>query len=258
MPNDKRRSARARPRRLRLVIAYDGSGFAGWQSQANADTIQARIEAALRQVTGEQLRVHGAGRTDAGVHALGQCAHVDLPSTTLSAAVLADALNAFLPPAIRIMRSRFVTTDFHARFSARGKVYRYRMVTARVLPPLELGRAWHVIRDLDDRRMRDCVAAFIGQHDFADFAANRGHPPTSTVRRIRAARVRRSAQSTTLEFDGDGFLYKMVRLMVGATVRCASGRSSVAEVQARLRGELSDPVRLVAPAGGLTLLRVRY
>lgn len=244
--------------RLKLIIAYDGARFSGWQSQARGNTIQDQIETAFLQVTGEKIRVHGAGRTDAGVHALGQCAHLDLPPTRLAPAVLASALNASLPPQIRIMHCEFVAHTFHARFSARGKVYRYRLATTAVLSPFELGRAWHVTGALDDKSLRDCASKFVGTHNFAGFAANRGHPVESAIRTIRRVRVHRTASRTTIEFDGDGYLYKMVRLMVGAIVRCALGKTTVAEVEARLfQGPPAEP-RLVAPAAGLTLIRVRY
>jgi tRNA pseudouridine38-40 synthase len=245
-------------RRLKLIVAYDGAGFSGWQSQARGNTIQDRIEAAFLLVIGQQIRVHGAGRTDAGVHALAQCAHLDLPPTRLAPAILASALNASLPPQIRIMRCEFVPQTFHARFSARGKIYRYRLATTAVLSPFELGRAWHVSGALDDKSLRACAGQFVGTHNFAGFAANRGHRVESTIRTIRRVRVRRTSSSTTIEFDGDGFLYKMVRLMVGAIVRCALGKTSVEEIAASLVAGTRLEPRLVAPATGLTLMRVRY
>ena len=259
MPNDDKSWPRPGGlRRLKLIVSYDGSKFSGWQSQARGDTIQDQLEAALAKVTGDTIRVHGAGRTDAGVHALAQCAHVDLSPTRLHPLVLASALNASLPPAIRILRCRFVTTAFHARFSARGKVYRYRIATAPVLSPFEVGRAWHVMGALNDQSLRVCAGQFMGTHDFAGFAANRGHPVESTVRTIHQVRVTRSSSITTILFEGDGFLYKMVRMMVGASVRCALGKMNLAEVQKRLRDGTSGSPPLVAPARGLMLVRVRY
>ena len=246
-----------RGRRLKIIIAYDGAGFSGWQSQANGNTIQDRLEAAFAKVLGQKIRVHGAGRTDAGVHALGQCAHADV-STRLEPAVLLAALHASLPPTFRILRARVVARSFHARFAARGKIYRYRLATTAVLSSFELGRAWHVTGPLDDTRLRACAQEFCGPHDFARFAANRGHPVASTIRTIRSVRMRRNSASTVIEFDGDGFLYKMVRLMVGAIVRCGLGKASVGEVRDRLRGAATEHARLVAPANGLTLVRVRY
>lgn len=260
LPNEslRRLTGPRRARRLKLTIAYDGASFAGWQTQAKGDTIQERVERAFAVVTGETIRVHGAGRTDRGVHALGQCAHADVPPTRLPPAIWQNALNASLPSQIRIVACRFVGPGFHARFSAQGKVYRYRIATTPVFSPFEVDRAWHVSSPLDDARLRACAAVFIGRHDFAAFAANRGNPPTSTTRTIRSVRVRRTNSTTLLEFDGDGFLYKMVRLLVGSIVRCALGKDEVASVKQRLREHTADEARLVAPATGLTLIRVRY
>ncbi|MBA3608882.1 MAG: tRNA pseudouridine(38-40) synthase TruA [Chthoniobacterales bacterium] len=258
MPNDKRAPQKKRARRVRLIVAYEGTGFAGWQSQARGDTVQDRLEAAFLQVTGEQIRVHGAGRTDAGVHALGQCAHVDLPPSRLTPTVLTAALNASLPARIRILRCGFVAKTFHARFDAQGKVYRYRIATSPVFSPFELGRAWHVSGVLDDKVLRASAHAFLGRHNFVGFAANRGHPVESTIRTLRRVRVQRATSVTTIEFDGDGFLYKMVRLMVGAIVRAALGKTTLAEIRAHLADGTPAEPRLVAPAAGLTLVRVRY
>jgi tRNA pseudouridine38-40 synthase len=257
LPNDETLPAKHHPRRLKLIIAYDGLGFSGWQSQANGDTIQDRLELAFAQITGRKIRLHGAGRTDAGVHALGQCAHADL-ETRLEPAVLRDAVNASLPPSIRVLSCRFVPRTFHARFSACGKIYRYRIATTPVLSPFEVGRAWHVTAPLNDELLRACAKEFVGQHDFAGFAAQRGTAVASTVRTIRRVRVGRAAGLTTVEVEGDGFLYKMVRLMVGAMVRCALGKTSIVKVRERLRGLALPNSRLVAPAAGLTLVRVQY
>lgn len=244
--------------RLKLILAYDGAQFDGWQSQLSRNTIQDRLEAAFAKITGQKIRVHGAGRTDAGVHALGQCAHADLPPTTLVPAKWTAALNASLPPQIRVLRCRVAPANFHARYSAHGKIYRYRIVTQPVLPPFEYSRAWHVTGALDDELLRSCAAEFVGPHDFAGFAANRGQPVASTRRTIHSVQVRRTPGLTTIDFDGDGFLYKMIRLMVGAIVGCSLGKIAIAEVQARLRGGAPKMARLVAPAAGLTLVRVRY
>ena len=260
MPNDAAgKASRENPtRRLRLQIAYDGSGFRGWQSQAHGDTVQDYLEKAFTSVTGEEIRVHGAGRTDSGVHALGQCAHADVPVGRLTATTWLKALNALLPPQARVLNCRFVTAKFHARFDARGKVYRYRITTAPVLSPFERGRAWHVLKPLDEAKLRAAAALFVGEHDFAGFTANRGKPPTSTTRTIQRIRVRYSAALTTIDFDGNGFLYKMVRLLTGAIVRCAIGRESLSEIKHRLDYPSKIGARFVAPAEGLTLVRVRY
>src|SRR6266581_5172261 len=215
--------------RLKLIIAYDGTGFAGWQSQSHRNAIQDHVERAFERISGESVRVHGAGRTDAGVHALAQCAHVDLPDNRLSAARWTTALNALLPPAIRVLRCQYVSNDFHARLSAKGKLYRYRIWSAPVLPPFEYGRAWHVTRPLDLEVLK-AAKHFVGTHDFAGFAANRGKREKSTIRTIYSVRVRRNGPCVMLDFDGDGFLYKMVRLMVGSLVKCAIGKLRIADL----------------------------
>jgi tRNA pseudouridine38-40 synthase len=248
------------PARLKLIISYDGASFAGWQSQAGGNAIQDHIEKAFARICSKPVRVHGAGRTDAGVHAIAQCAHVDLPARRYSPERWVSALNGLLPPAIRIMRCRFVPEKFHARFSATGKIYRYRIWNADVLPPFESGRAWHVRNPLDTKAIAAAAQKFVGTHDFASFAANRGTPETDTVRMIRAIRVRRAGTAILLEFEGDGFLYKMVRMMVGTLVRIGLGMTSGDEITARLKAprKVNLRGRNAAPAGGLFLVRVRY
>ena len=245
-------------RRLKLIIAYDGSEFAGWQSQSHRNTIQDHLEHAFARVGRRRVRVHGAGRTDAGVHALAQCAHVDLANNNLSAVRWTGALNSLLPATIRVLRCQHVPKLFHARFSAKGKVYRYRIWSAAVLPPLEFGRAWHVAAPLDFDVLKTAANYFAGRHDFAGFAANRGKPEDDTVRTIDSVQVCRKGSCVTIEFDGDGFLYKMVRLIVGSLVRCALGKLSIKEIAARLASGRPGRARFAAPAEGLFLVRVRY
>jgi tRNA pseudouridine38-40 synthase len=246
------------PQRLKLTVAYDGSPFAGWQSQSHRNTIQDDLERAFERVLGKPVRVHGAGRTDTGVHALGQCAHADLLDNRLSAARWTDALNALLPPTIRVLRCQYVANDFHARLSARGKIYRYRIWLAPVLPPFEYRRAWHIVGPIDLKTLKRAAKQFVGIHDFAGFAANRGKQEKSTVRTIYSVRVRQKGACMTIEFDGDGFLYKMVRLIVGHLVKCALGKLRIEDVIARLDSGQMGPARFAAPAEGLFLVRVRY
>jgi tRNA pseudouridine38-40 synthase len=246
--------------RLKLIVAYDGGPFAGWQSQATGNAIQDHLEAAFDRICSAKVRVHGAGRTDAGVHALAQCAHVDLPARRYEPARWTSALNGVLPAAIRIIRARFVGPSFHARFSAKGKTYRYRIWNAEVLSPFEDGRAWHVRAPLDVGAMSRAARLFVGRHDFRSFAASRGSPVSDTIRRIQRARVARKGALITIEFEGDGFLYKMVRLLAGTLVRVGLGEDSSNEIEARLRAprRLFSRGRNVAPAAGLYLVRVRY
>jgi len=245
-------------RRLKIIVAYDGAPFAGWQSQSHRNTIQDHLERAFECVSGEHVRVHGAGRTDAGVHALAQCAHVDLAEDGLSTARWREAINALLPPAIRVLHCRFVSQNFHARLAAKGKIYRYRIWAASVLPPFEYGRAWHVPHPLDLKLLKRAASRFVGTHDFAAFAANRGKPEKSTIRTIYSVAVRRRGPLVTIEFDGDGFLYKMIRLIVGSLVHCALGKSRIENVTERLVSAHASHRRFVAPAEGLFLVRVRY
>jgi len=244
-------------RRLKLILAYDGAPFAGWQSQSHRNTVQDQLERALERVTSEAVRVHGAGRTDAGVHALAQCAHVDV-SKFLPTDRWIKALNALLPSAIRVLRCRYVSKDFHARLSAKGKIYRYRTWTAPILPPFEYRRAWHIAQPLDLKILKSAVKHLVGTHDFAAFAANRGKLEASTIRTIKSARVRQKGPYVTIEFDGDGFLYKMVRLMVGVLVKCALGKMRIEEIALRLHSGKAGSARFAAPADGLYLVRVRY
>jgi tRNA pseudouridine38-40 synthase len=248
------------PSRLKLIVAYDGGPFSGWQSQPDGNGIQDHLENAFEQICSESIRVHGAGRTDAGVHAVAQCSHADLPTRRYGAQRWRSALNGLLPPEIRVMRCRFVTESFHARFSAKGKIYRYRIWNGEVLPPLEAGRAWHVRDPLDRDVMAAAAQSFVGRHDFHSFAANRGATVVDTVRTIHRVRVRNSGSLISIEFEGDGFLYKMVRMMIGTLVQIGVGKASPNEIQTRLRHPRRrfPHARSVAPATGLFLFRVRY
>lgn len=245
--------------RLRLTLAYDGSAFSGWQSQARGTTVQDLIEGTIKKIAGVPLRIHGAGRTDAGVHALGQVAHFDAPdSTRLSPAAWMRALNGNLPPQIRVLRASEVNTAFHARFSATGKIYRYTIHTGPVLPPHLFQRTWHVPQPLDTGLLKETALIFSGRHDFRAFAANRGSPTEDTVRTIRSVRMTKAGPLISLTFEGDGFLYKMVRMLAGASVRVALGRRSLASVRELLDQASSAKWTHVAPADGLFLVRVLY
>ena len=245
-------------RRLKLIISYDGRDFAGWQSQKAGNTIQDNLEAAFERVCGQRLTVTGSGRTDAGVHALGQCAHVDVAAGQFVADRWLKALNGVLPQTIRILRARFVPNSFHARFSAKGKVYRYRIITGSVRPPLEIGRAWHIAASLDRDLLGRAAALFRGRHDFAAFAANRGKKERSTMRTMEYVRVTTRSALIEVECSADGFLYKMVRLVVGSVVRCALGKESLQSIELRLERPSRAVTRFVAPSAGLYLVRVRY
>lgn len=243
--------------RLGFTLAYDGSRFSGWQSQAVGHTVQDAVERAFLALCRERVIVHGAGRTDAGVHAVGQWAHADVPEERLEVAAWLPALNAHLPEGVRIMTLQRAQEDFHARFSAKGKIYRYTIWNAPVMPPLLLGRAWHVPQPLDLAALRAACAAFGGTHNFASFSARRSKFDGQTTRTVSAIRIRKTGPQITLTFEGGGFLYKMVRMLSASAIRCASGRLSCEEIARRLE-QGAPRTNLVAPASGLCLVRVIY
>ncbi len=245
-------------RRFKLIVAYDGGPFAGWQSQVHGNTIQDQLETAISKVCGENARVHGSGRTDTGVHALEQCAHFDLSQDGLDPSELQKALNAVLPGTIRILRCSIVSPEFHARFSVTSKAYRYRIWNAPILPPFELGRVWHVTKPLNITLMKSALARFAGRHDFAAFSANPGKKRQDTVRTVTRAKLTKEGACIVVEIEGDGFLYKMVRMIVGALYLHNEGKLTLEEIAKALAHGPGTAQRLVAPASGLFLRRVRY
>lgn len=269
--------------RLKLTIAYDGRPYRGWQSQAGGTTVQDTIQEAIGKITGslapasgdepesaaKKELIHGSGRTDTGVHALGQVAHFDPPAgDRMGPGEWLRALNGNLPPAIRILECAEVPPDFHARFSAKAKEYRYRIYTGEVLPPLLHGLVWHIPQGLDCGPLDEACQVFVGTHDFRKFAANRGteaekvaRDPARSTRTIHQITVCRPAPDhIDLEFRGTGFLYKMVRILAGSAVRCARHQAELSWLRDLLHEPLSalPKSNQVAPAGGLYLVRVTY
>ncbi len=247
--------------RLKLTVAYDGRGFAGWQSQPGGNAVQDHIEAAFLAVAGIRLRIHGSGRTDSGVHATAQIAHADVPRGKLAPATWQAALNARLPHGIRILRTSRVRggdAGFHARFSAKGKRYIYRIWNASYLHPLEISRAWHVPRELDLALLRKTAAMLVGHHDFARFTAKRGLKPSGTVRTIHRIGVQTRGPLIMLTFEGDGFLYKMVRLLTGTIIRIAEKRAPLSFITDLLDMRVKARTHFMAVAEGLYLSRVFY
>lgn len=245
--------------RLRLVIAYDGSAFKGWQSQAHGDAVQDHVERAFSKVLGgTAVRVHGAGRTDAGVHALAQVAHASVPATKMTPRAWQYALNAHLRDEVRVVRVARVPADFHAQYHARGKIYRYRIHNDSYLHPLEIGRAWFVPGKLEIERLRHFARFLQGEHDFAGFAANRGEPPLETVRNVSRIEVTKRGPRIEFLYEGNGFLYKMVRLLTGSIVRCALGKGDEAWLQMLLAENGRKKTHFMAPAEGLYLVKVLY
>ena len=246
--------------RIRLTIAYDGRSFQGWQSQRGGNTIQDYIEAAILKVSGEALRITGSGRTDTGVHALGQVAHFDAPKpSSMNAEEWNCALNVNLPPTIRIIRASMVEDDFHARFGAKEKTYRYEIDMGPVLNPLRVYRAWHHPEKIDYEILRRACSVYIGEHNFASFAANRKDgKQINTVRTINTVDVAKCPDGLSITFSGNGFLYKMVRLLVGAAVRVAEGREDQSWLEQMLKSPGTSKCQYCASGEGLYLVEVVY
>jgi tRNA pseudouridine38-40 synthase len=244
--------------RLKLVIAYDGRPFCGWQSQATKDAVQDHVEAAFAEVAGQRVIVHGSGRTDAGVHALAQVGHADVPRDRVPIGRWAVALNAVLPPEIRVVRSTQAQPDFHARFDASGKTYTYRLWNASFFHPLEIGRAAFVPGPLDLGILRAGAKMCVGTHDFARFAVHRRQTERGTVRTLTEIAIQRRGPLITLRVTGDGFLHRMVRLITGSLVRCAQGGAPLSWISDLLEKEATPKSHFAAPAEGLYLTRVLY
>lgn len=251
--------------KVRLLVAYDGTAFRGWQSQRVGNTVQDTLEDAVAGILGERATIHGSGRTDAGVHAIGQTAHFEIPEDRLrtvgrmrEANRWMVALNASLPPQLRILKATQAAPGFHARFSATGKIYRYSLWNAPVLPPHLHRRAWHLYAGLDRKIIRDLSRLVRGTHDFRGFCADSGSLPESTVRTIRRISVAERGPSISLTFEGNGFLYRMVRMIVGGMVRVAQGKDSVETFAKRLAAGKPWPTPAMADAEGLYLVKVLY
>ncbi len=244
--------------RLRLTIAYDGAPFAGWQRQTDADSIQSRIERAFTKVTHQRVAVHGAGRTDAGVHALAQVAHADVPGLAIKPPDLQRALNATLPPGIRVTALRRARPEFHARYSAKAKVYRYVIHTSPILPPHLHHRAWHVPQPIDLEKFRAALALYEGTHDFRHLSANRRPPPKSTIREIFSVDVQATTRTIRITYTGNGFLYKMVRMLTASALRIAQNRNPESWLTDLIDNPDGKKSNRVAPPDGLTLVRVIY
>lgn len=245
-------------RRFKLVIAYDGAAYAGWQVQPGRDTVQQAIEEALQTIGGHAVKVHGSGRTDRGVHARGQVAHVDL-ACRMDAKGVMRALNAQLPQDIRVLKSALVPADFHARRSARAKEYRYFVCNSATMPPDKRHYATHVYRALDVEEMAAAAHHFVGRHDFASFTANPQREVKSTVRLVTECMVRKRGAEVVFRVHGEGFLYKQVRSMVGFLLRVGIGAEERGAVEGLLRTAAPRTARVpTAEPQGLFLWRVFY
>jgi tRNA pseudouridine38-40 synthase len=243
--------------RYKLTIEYDGGPFVGWQRQANGPSVQQAIETAVHAFTGETVVVKGAGRTDAGVHALGQVAHIDL-GRDRPADKVRDAINAHLRPApVAILAAERVADDFDARFSAVKRHYLYRILDRRPPPALDAGRVWHVPSRLDAEAMHAAAQALVGLHDFTTFRAAecQARSPVKTLDRLD---VSREGPEIAIRASARSFLHNQVRSMVGALKKVGEGRWPVGEVAAALTARDRARSGPVAPPGGLYLVAVDY
>jgi len=250
-------------RYFKLTIAYDGTEFHGWQMQGSKPTVQGEIVSVLRRLTQENVQLNGAGRTDAGVHALGQVGSFRTQSA-LSAMEFQRALNALLPPEIRIMAAEEMGPDFNARWSALGKVYRYRLYRGRVVPPALWRYVLHYPFPLDEDAMRDAAARFVGVHDFTSFAASTGSEDDDKERNMEremfSTEVKRTEDGEELWYTvhGRSFLRYMVRKMVGTLLEVGRGKLTPADVDRLYEMKDRSKSGPTAPPQGLCMVRVDH
>ena len=243
--------------RYKLTLEYDGRGFVGWQRQDNGPSVQAALEAAVKRFCGEAVTAHAAGRTDAGVHALAQVAHIDLDEET-GADTLRDALNFHLKPAaVAVLAAEAVADDFHARFSATERAYRYRIVNRRAPLALDRGRAWFVPVPLDAAAMHEAARALLGKHDFTSFRAGECQAK-SPVKTLDALEVSRDGDEIRIEARARSFLHHQVRNMAGSLRLAGEGKWSRADMERALAARDRRAAGPTAPADGLYLVAVRY
>jgi tRNA pseudouridine38-40 synthase len=249
-------------RNLKLVLAYDGAEFSGWQVQPDAATIQGTLASAIGRVTGEKVLPQGSGRTDAGVHALAQVATFATASP-IPAQNLVKALNDILPPSIRVFEAAEAPPEFHARKSACAKTYRYRMYRGPICPPFLARYVWHYPYPLDEDALQHAAGVMIGEHDFTSFAAvdserGREDETISNVRRIFASTWERAAEELVYTVRGSGFLHHMVRNLVGTFVLVGRGTLKPMDMTEILAARNRSAAAATAPAGGLYLVSVEY
>ena len=250
------------PRNLKLTIAYDGTEFSGWQVQPNMATIQGVLSSAIGRITGENVLPQGSGRTDAGVHALGQVANF-LTETVIPGANFLRALNDVLPPAIRILQVEEVAPEFHARKSAQAKTYRYRIYRGDVCSPFLARYVWHYPYPLLEEAMAEAALLVEGEHDFTSFAAvdperDREGREVSNIRTVFSSRLGREGEELIYTVRGRGFLHHMVRNLVGTFILVGKGTLRSSDITRILRAQERSAAGATAPASGLCLVSVEY
>lgn len=246
--------------KFKLTIAYDGTSYQGWQTQKIGVGVQQIIEEALAKLFASRPLLHSSSRTDTGVHAIGMIAHFEVPANEckMPPRKLALALNAWLPEDIRIISATAARKNFHARFDATGKQYRYFVWNHSAMNPLIRKTAWQVSRPLDLAVMRSAARLFIGRKDFQSCAANPGYSKVSTVRTLTRCEIKRNGPLLTFIIEGDGFLYKMCRGIVGTLVQVGLGKFQAEEIERILSKKDRRVAGMTAPAHGLVLWKVFY
>lgn len=246
--------------KLKLTIAFDGTEYAGWQFQKSGTAVQELMEKAVEEIFPGGHHVHGSSRTDSGVHARGMVAHVELPRPQFRMPVrkIRLALNARLPEDIRVVEVQQVPVTFHARFDASGKEYRYTVWNHAVMNPMLFRFAWHVPHQLDVRRMKEAAPVFQGCHDFRSFATNHTYVVEDTVRTLTRVELRQSGSQLTFILEGDGFLYRMCRSIVGTLIQLGRGRYALDDIRSMLESKDRRTGGMSAPACGLSLWKVFY
>jgi tRNA pseudouridine38-40 synthase len=247
-------------KKFKLTIAYDGTAYEGWQVQKTGTGVQEMVERALAKLFPSAPRLHGSSRTDTGVHALGMVAHFEIPAEEfkMSTRKLALALNAWLPEDIRVMSAARAAKNFHSRFDAAGKQYRYFVWNHSAMNPLLRHSAWQVTRPLNLKAMRTAAPRFVGRHDFKSFAGTRNYEMESTVRKLTRCDIKKSGRLLTFTIEGDGFLYKMCRGIVGTLVQVGLGKFPPDEIKRMLAKKDRCVAGMTAPAHGLVLWKVFY
>jgi tRNA pseudouridine38-40 synthase len=246
--------------KIRMTIAYDGTAYSGWQVQKTGLGVQQKVEEAFQKLFPSVTRIHGSSRTDTGVHALGMEAHVEIPEEEfrMTTRKLSLALNAHLPEDIRVIKTSRAPAEFHARFDAAGKQYRYFVWNHPAMNPLLRHQAWHVPHSLDLTVMKLAATHLLGKHDFKSFAANRNYEMESTVRTISRCDIQKKGPLLTFLIEGDGFLYKMCRGITGTLVQIGRGKFSAEQLKHMLAAKDRREAGMSAPAHGLVLWKVFY
>ena len=246
--------------KIKLTLAYDGTAYQGWQTQKVGAGVQQTVEQAIARLFPSVKRVHSSSRTDTGVHALGMVVDAEVPRAEFRMPLrkLPLALNAFLPEDIRVISAQRVPAEFNSRFDATGKQYRYLVWNRPVMNPLLRTQAWHVPTKLDVPAMRAAARRLLGRHDFRSFAATHTYEIKDTVRTLMRCDIRRSGPLLTFILEGDGFLYKMCRGIVGTLVQLGRGRWTGADLTRMLAAKDRRVAGVTAPAQGLVLWRVFY